>query len=460
MTRKREAVLFFMPTYRGFHTAAWRREGGTERAVEMDFDIIRRQIQLAERGKFHAAFFADGLVVGMGPADVSVEALSRTAAGSKWEPMTLLSALAACTSRIGLLGTVSTTYSQPYNVARLLASLDHISGGRAGWNVVTSAHPKVGLNFGDEALMPHDERYARGEEFFDVVAGLWDSWEDDAFIRDKASGRYFDPEKLHALNHRGKYLSVAGPLNIARPIQGHPVIAQAGSSRPGRAFASRHADVIYTMQAEIKHAQEFYSDIKTQASDAGRDPDHVKILPAVIFSVGHSMAHAEDKLAELDALVDPVVGMELLSAVLKVDMSAYPIDGPVPDVPEDQSGSRTTQKYFLDIAKRDNLTIRQLMQVMARSSAIPGTAQSIADRIEEWMEAEAADGLNVQFANDEDSLGIFVEEVIPELQRRGLFHTEYRGRTLRENLRVPRPQNRFAAKPSGSAPRPSLAAAE
>ena len=459
MTKKKEAILFFMSTYRGFHTAAWRQEGEADRTADMDFDMVRRQIQLAEQGKFHAAFFADGLAVGMGPAEVSAEALSRTASGSKWEPMTLLSALAACTKQIGLLGTVSTSYSQPYNVARMLASLDHISGGRAGWNVVTSAHPKVGLNFGDEALMPHDERYARGEEFFDVVASLWDSWEDDAFIRDKSSGRYFDPNKLHAINHRGKYLSVAGPLNIARPVQGHPVIAQAGSSTPGRAFASRHADVIYTMQAEIKHAQEFYADIKGQASDAGRDPDHVKILPAVIFSVGHSMAHAEDKLAQLDALVDPVVGMELLSAVLKMDMSAYPIDGPMPDVPEDQSGSRTTQKYFIDIAKRDNLTIRQLIQVMARVSSIPGTAMSIADRIEEWMEAGAADGLNVQFANDEDSLGIFVEEVIPELQRRGLFQTEYRGTTLRESLGIPRPNNRFAEASTDHARRPSIAKA-
>ncbi|WP_242128221.1 LLM class flavin-dependent oxidoreductase [Sphingobium sp. Sx8-8] len=450
MRAKREAVLFFMPTYRGFHTAAWRAEKDIEHSVEMDFSIVRRQIQLAERGKFHAAFFADGLVVGMGPADVSLDALSRTTAGSKWEPLTLLSALAACTKQIGLLGTVSTSYSQPYNIARMFASLDHISGGRAGWNVVTSAHPKVGLNFGDEALMPHDERYALGEEYFDVVAGLWDSWEDDAFLRDKASGRYFDPAKLHALNHRGKYLSVAGPLNIARPLQGHPVIAQAGSSAPGRAFAARHADVIYTMQAEIAQAKAFYSDVKNQADAAGRNPDHVKILPAVIFSVGHSMAHAEDKLARLDALVDPVVGMELLGAVLKMDLTPFPLDGPLPEVPVDQSGSRTTQQYFVDIARRDKLTIRQLIQVMARVSSIAGDATSIADRIEEWMEAGAADGLNIQFANDEDSLPIFVEEVIPELQRRGLFHRDYRGKTLRENLGLPRPANRFVPDPDAA----------
>jgi len=447
-----------MPTYLGFHPMAWRQEDAPQRQGELDFDHVLRQIRTAERGKFHGAFFADGIAIGMGPADVSIEALSRTPrGGTRWEPMTLLSALAASTKQIGLLGTISTTYSQPYNVARMLASLDHISGGRAGWNVVTSAHPKAGLNFGDEALMDHSERYARSQEYFDIVAGLWDSWEDDAFLRDKASGRYFDPEKLHALDYYGEYLSCAGPLNIARPPQGHPVIAQAGSSTPGRAFAARNADVIYTMQAAIQSAKEFYDDIKGQAADQGRNPDHIKILPAVILSVGHSMAHAEDKLAALDALVDPVLGMDLLNNLIKADLSAYPLDGPVPEVAEDQSGSRTTQKYFLDIAKRDNLTIRQLMQVVVRASCIPGTATSIADRIEEWIECGAADGLNIQFANDEDSIGIFVDEVIPELQRRGLFRSEYQGKTLRENLGLPRPTNRFSGNEAAASLHPIAA---
>jgi FMN-dependent oxidoreductase (nitrilotriacetate monooxygenase family) len=286
------------------------------------------------------------------------------------------------------------------------------------------------------------DRYERAEEFFDVVTGLWDSWEDDAFVRDKASGLYFHPEKVHALNHRGKHLSVAGPLNIARPPQGHPVIAQAGSSTSGRAFAARIADLIFTMQTELKSAKQFYDDLKSQAVSLGRDPNQIKILPVIIFSVGHSMAHAEDKLARFDALVDPVFGMELLNAVVKADLSGYPLDGPVPDVPAHYD-SKMSQNYFLGIAKRDNLTIRQLMQVVARISAVPGTATSIADRFEEWMEAGAADGFNIQFANSADSLEIFVDEVIPELQRRGLFQTEYRGKTFRQNLGLPRPQNRF-----------------
>jgi len=457
MSKKKEIILLWMPTYHGFHPMAWRQEEELS-DKEMDFDQVRRLMQTAERGKLHGAFFADGVAIGIAAADVSIEALSRTAKGSHWEPVTLLSALAACTKHIGLLGTISTTFSEPYNVARMLASLDHISGGRAGWNVVTSAHPKAGRNFGSENLMGHAERYARSQEFYEIVAALWDSWEDDAFIRDKASGRYFDPEKLHALNYKGEYLSCAGPLNIARPPQGHPIIAQAGSSTPGRAFASRNADMIYTMHAEIKHAKEFYDDIKDQAAESGRDPDHVKIMPAMVLSVGRSMAHAEEKLAQFDKLVDPVFGMDLLKEAIKVDLSGYPLDGPVPEVPEDKSGSRTTQKYFLDIAKRDNLTIRQFMQVVARLSAVPGSAKDIADRIEEWMDAGAADGFNFTFANDTDCLEIFVDEVVPELQRRGLFHTEYRGKTLRENLGLPHPVNRFAEGQASESNKKSLAA--
>jgi len=459
MTRKKEAILLWMPAYLGFHSMAWRQERAC-RTNEMDFDILRRQIQIAERGKFHGAFFADTVAVGVHSADVSMDALSRTAKASAWEPVTLLSALAACTSRIGLLGTVTTSYAEPYNVARMFASLDHISGGRAGWNVVTTSHPKSATNFGLEAHYSHADRYERCEEFFNVVAGLWDSWEDDAFIRDKASGRYFDPAKLHALNHRGRYQAVAGPLNIARPPQGHPVIAQAGSSVPGRAFAARHADLIYTMQAEIKHAKQFYDDVKGQAAENGRDPDHVKILPAIGLMVGRSRAHAEEKMASLDELVDPVFGLEVLASYVRADLSGYPLDGPVPEIPVDESGSVTSQKYWLDLAKRDNLTIRQLMQVVTRLGTAPGSPVDIADMIEEWMEAGACDGFNITLASDEDSLELFVDEVIPELQRRGLFQTEYRGRTLRENLGLPRPENRFATGRSSPSPLSEMAPAQ
>jgi N-acetyl-S-(2-succino)cysteine monooxygenase len=443
MTLKKDTILFWMPEWGGFHPMAWREEG-TPRDSEMDFKVMRRMVQTAERGKLHGCFIADGLAVGFGPSPVTTATLSRTAKGTRWEPLTLLSAMAACTKHIGVLGTVSTTFSEPYNIARMFASLDYLSGGRAGWNVVTSGHPKAPLNFGIEQLMGHDERYERSQEFFDIVAGLWDSWEDDAFVRDKASGLYFHPEKLHALNYRGKHLSAAGPLNIARPVQGHPVIAQAGSSKPGRAFAARIADVIYTMHAERKQCKEFYDEVKEQVAENGRKPEHCKVLQAMILLVGRSQAHAEEKLARLDALVDPIVGMESLTGLIKADLSGYPLDGPVPEIPEDQSGSKTGQKYFLDMARRDNLTIRQLMQVTSRNGLVAGTPITIADTIQEWMEAGAADGFCFTFGDESESLEIFVDEVVPELQRRGLFQTEYRGTTLRENLGLPRPPNRFA----------------
>jgi N-acetyl-S-(2-succino)cysteine monooxygenase len=442
MTQKKDTILFWLPEWGGFHTAGWREQGSPH--DPLDFSLVRRMVQTAERGKFHGCFIADTPAVGLLAANVSTAALSRTSKGTRWEPLTLLSALSGCTENIGLLGTVSTTYFEPYNVARMLASLDYVSGGRAGWNVVTTAHPKASLNFGIDKQMAHDERYERSQEFFDIVAGLWDSWEDDAFVRDKASGLYFEPEKLHALNYRGKHLSAAGPLNIARPVQGHPVIAQAGSSKVGRGFAARNADVIYTVHAERKQCKEFYDEVKEQVAANGRDPEHCKILPAMILVVGRSQAHADEKLARLDALVDPLVGIEGLTGVVKADLSGYPLDGPVPEVAEDQTGSKTVQKFFLDLAKRDKLTVRQLMQVVARLGTVAGTATSIADTIQEWMEAGAADGFNITFADANESLDVFVDEVIPELQRRGLFHTEYRGTTLRENLGLPRPPNRFA----------------
>jgi FMN-dependent oxidoreductase (nitrilotriacetate monooxygenase family) len=295
--------------------------------------------------------------------------------------------------------------------------------------------------------MEHTVRYARGQEFVDAVIGLWDSWEDDAVACDKASGVFFDPEKLHPVDYRGEHLSAAGPLNMSRPPQGHPVIAQAGSSEVGRAFAARNADVIYTLQADLEKGKEFYAEVKEQVAENGRDPEHVKILPALICVVGRSQADADEKLAALDSLVDPAVGLDNLSKMLEHDLSEVPIDSPMPEIPDAQVGSKTRQRYFLDLAKRDNLTVRELMQIAARRGAVAGSANSIADRIQEWVQAGAADGMNITFADATDSLDVFVDEVIPELQRRGIFHREYRGSTLREDLGIPRPVNRFATMP-------------
>jgi FMN-dependent oxidoreductase (nitrilotriacetate monooxygenase family) len=447
MAKRKEAVLFWMPMWGGFHEAAWRAEEAPPDPT-MNFAEMRRMLKIAERGKFHGCFLADSLSVGAEGADVALDLLSRTAKGARWEPITLLAALSACTEHIGLLATSSTTYNEPYHVARMFASLDHLSGGRAGWNVVTSGSNGESFNFGRERHMDHTLRYERGQEFVDAVTGLWDSWEDDAFVGGKASGVYFDPEKLHALNYVGEHLSVAGPLNMPRSPQGHPVLAQAGSSDVGRAFAARNADVMYTLQADLERGKEFYAEVKEQVAENGRDPQHVKILPAFVCVVGRTQADADEKLAALDSLVDPKVGMDNLTKMLEHDLSGADLDGPVPEIPEAQVGSKTRQRYFLDLAKRDSLTVRQLMQVAARRGAVAGSATGIADRIQEWIDADAADGMNVTFADATDSLDVFVAEVIPELQRRGIFHSDYRGGTLRENLGIPRPLNRFTATPS------------
>ena len=444
MSQKKEIVLFWMPVWGGFHPTAW-REQGTPTDLTMDLGVIRRMVQTAERGKFHACFLADALSIGFQGARVDTSVLSRTTHGTRHEPITLLSALSACTERIGLLATASTTYNEPFHMARMFASLDHLSGGRAGWNVVTSGAGPESLNFGREEHMDHTERYERAQEFLDIAIGLWDGWEDDAFLYSKKSGRYFDPDKLHPLDYQGRFLSVAGPLNISRPPQGHPIIAQAGSSGEGRAFAARNADVIYTLQADTEKGRAFYDEVKEQVAANGRDPHHVKILPALKILVGRSQMDADEKLARLDALVEPEVGMGSLTGVIEADLSGVPLDGPVPDIPETKLGNKTRQKYYLDLARRDNLTVRELMQVAARHDTFAGAPADIADMIQEWIEAGSADGMNLTFADATDSLDVFVDKVVPKLQGRGVFHTEYRGATLRDDLGLPRPVSRFAA---------------
>ncbi|MBS1888543.1 MAG: LLM class flavin-dependent oxidoreductase [Actinobacteria bacterium] len=445
MADKREAVLFFFPEWGGMHMTAW-RDPEAPADPTMDFATIRQMVQTAERGKFHGFFLADTLAIrhSLGRAE-----LSRTAKGVRFEPMTLMSALSTQTERIGLILTESTTYNEPFHVARQFASLDHLSDGRAGWNVVTSGTPAESLNFGREEHMDHDLRYRRGEEFFEIVTGLWDSWDDDAFLRDKESGVYFHPEAVHQLDHRGEFLSVAGPLNVARPIQGRPLIAQAGSSPVGRAFAARIADAIYTLAADFDKGREFYEEIKGLASDAGRDPAAVKVMPAMIAVVGRTQAEAEERMERLDSLVVPEVGMAQLESILEFDFSGHDLDGPVPEVPETKLGSRGRQQFFLEKARRENLSIRGLMQFAARTGAVAFGPEELADHIEQWVRGEAADGFNVTFGDAAGSLENFVDLVVPELQRRGVFHRDYSGATLRESVGVPRPPSRYAPAVAG-----------
>jgi FMN-dependent oxidoreductase (nitrilotriacetate monooxygenase family) len=376
--------------------------------------------------------------------NMPVASLKRSHTVTSFEPMTLLPALAAVTERLGLIATASTTFDAPYHVARRFASLDHIRGGRAGWNLVTTSNPDAALNFGLEEHVEHDERYRRAREFFDVVTGLWDSWADDALIRDVESGIFFDPDKLHVLDHKGKYYSVRGPLNIARPVQGWPVIVQAGSSEAGRQIAAESAEAVFTAQTTLAEGQRFYADVKGRMEKLGRSRDHMKILPAAFVVVGDTLDEALEKRARLDTFVHYDSGIASLSIALGHDVSGFDPDGPLPEIPE-SNASRTSRQRVVEWAERDNLTIRQLAQRIGGYSGLEmvGTPAMIADQMEAWLVGEGSDGFNVMFSHLPGGLDDFVDKVIPELQRRGIFRREYEGATLRENLGLPRPENRF-----------------
>lgn len=422
------------------HTAAWRYPGAYPDA-NFNFAHLKRFAQTLERGKFDAFFMADHQAL----LNMPIQALKRSGTVTSFEPLTLLPALAVVTERLGLIATASTTYNEPYHVARRFASLDHLSGGRAGWNLVTSGNPHEAMNFGREEHVEHDARYRRAREFFDVVTGLWDSWADDAFIRDVESGVYFDPEKLHTLDHKGEHFKVKGPLNIARPIQGWPVIVQAGASEAGRQIAAETAEAVFTGQTSIVEARKFYADVKGRMEKVGRSPDHMKILPGVFTVVGDTVEAAQAKKRKLDSLVHPDSGIASLSVALGTDVSGFDLDGKLPEIPE-SNASQSGRQRLVDMAARDNLTVRQLAQIVGGSYGaleLIGTPATIADQMEEWFSTLACDGFNVMFPYVPEGLDDFVDRVIPELQRRGLFRKEYEGRTLRENLGLPRPKNRF-----------------
>ncbi|NVZ66366.1 LLM class flavin-dependent oxidoreductase [Pseudomonas gingeri] len=423
----------------GHHVAAWRHPLAQADA-SLDFDHFKAIAQTAERGRFDALFVADVVALWGHHHD----ALSRTARAEHFEPLTLMSALAAVTTHIGLIATATTSYNEPYHIARKFASLDHLSGGRAAWNLVTSVVSDEAWNFGRENHIDHGDRYQRAEEFHDVVKGLWDSWDDDAFVRDKRSGQYFDPDKLHTLNHRGEHFRVRGPLNVARPPQGHPVLVQAGASEAGKTLAARVAELIFASHHDLSAAQAFYQDIKARAADFGRDPDHIKILPGVTPFIGETREQAQALFEEFQALIDPVLGLRLLADTLgdDIDLSGHDLDGPLPDTPVGQRGSRRDK--VLELARRENLSIRQLYLHLAGGNPVIGTPADIADSFEAWFQARACDGFNVFFPYYPGAIEVFVDQVIPLLQERGLFRREYAGRTLRENLGLPRPANRFS----------------
>jgi FMN-dependent oxidoreductase (nitrilotriacetate monooxygenase family) len=420
MARQLSIAAFMMR--HGHHVAAWRHP---QTDLESNpFKVFQQQVRNAERACLDAVFFADSLALTGG-----VPAL---------EPLTLLSALAASTERIGLIGTATTTYNEPYTVARQFASLDQISAGRAGWNLVTSDNAAEAANFGRDQHVAHAARYERAREFHQVVTGLWDSWDADAFINDKDGARLFDPSKLHKLNHRGVHFGVAGPLNVARSPQGRPVVVQAGGSDAGRDLAAATAEVVFTAQPALARAQDFYRDIKRRVVAQGRAPESLKIMPGLFAVVGRTQPEADGKFAQLQSLIEPKAGLALLGRMIgNFDLSAYPLDGPLPELPQTQDGQRSRQQLLTDLAQGENLTIRRLYERIAGGRGhftVVGTAEAVADQMQVWFEQEAADGFNFMAPSLPGGLDDFLTLVVPELQRRGLFRTAYQGGTLREHL--------------------------
>lgn len=425
----------------GHHEAAWRHPN-TDPMNMMDIGYYQKLSQQAEAAKFDSIFIADGLAINSnikyGPFN------------NFFEPFTLLASIAAATKYIGVIGTASTTYSEPYNIARLFASLDHASRGRAGWNIVTTGNEHSAYNFARDVHLEHSQRYERAHEFLEVTTGLWDSWEDDALIADRAAGRFVDESKIHRLDHVGKHFKVRGPIDIPRPPQGYPVLVQAGSSKDGREFAGRFAEAIYTAQNNLKDAQEFYSDVKSRLLKYGRTPDQLCILPGLAPIIGQTEAEAKEKQQELNEYLVPEYGLHQLSQSMNLDLFTYPLDGPLPELPpvEQINGGKSRFQVYVDIAKRENLTIRQLTQWIAFGrghDTFAGTVEGIADHMEEWFTQGGCDGFNLLAPHLPADLTNFTEHILPELRRRGLFRTEYSGTTLRDHLGLKRPENRYAA---------------
>ncbi len=436
--RQMKLGAFLMAT--GHHVAAWRHPDVPADAG-LDFKHYRHLAHVAEAAKFDALFVADSVAAATG--DIA----SRMARSDHFEPLTLLSALSAVTDHIGLIATATTTYNEPYHVARKFASLDHLSGGRAGWNLVTSDAAAEAQNFGRSEHVGHAERYSRAREFHQVVTGLWNSWADDAFTRDKASGQYYAPAKMQVLNHQGEHFRVKGPLNVARSPQGQPVVVQAGSSEVGRDLAAQTAEVVFTAQTSLASAQAFYADIKRRLEAYGRSADSLKIMPGLLIVVAETEALAQEKFESFQDLVKPEVGIALLGRMLgNFDLSGYPQDGPLPVLPLTDSGQRSRQKLLTELAEREHLNLAQLGRRIAGGRghySLIGTPDQVADELQLWFEQGAADGFNVLVPHLPGGLEDVARLLVPELQRRGLFRTEYEGTTLRENLGLQRPADGF-----------------
>ncbi|GIF25366.1 FMN-dependent oxidoreductase (nitrilotriacetate monooxygenase family) [Actinoplanes tereljensis] len=419
----------------GHHEAAWRLPE-SDPFAHVDVRHYIELAQIAERGKLDSLFLADSPVLW--------NSVGRRPAGGL-EPTVLLAALATATSRIGLIATASTTYNEPYNIARRFASIDHISGGRAGWNVVTTAQLDAARNFNLASLPSHRDRYERAAEFIDVTRKLWDSWEDDAPVGDKEAGVWGDDAKLHPPGHSGRFFQVAGALDVPRSPQGHPLLVQAGSSADGKELAARHADAVFTAQQTLAEAQEFYADLKRRALTEGRDPEAIKILPGIVPAIGATEKEAKDLEEELDRLIKPEYALKQLADTLHLSPADLHLDRPLPaDLPPEAEieGAKSRYTLIVDLARRENLTVRQLIGRLGGGRGhrtFAGTPEQVADAIQHWFENGAADGFNIMAPVLPSGLERFVDQVVPILQQRGLFRTGYTGSTLREHYGLARP---------------------
>lgn len=421
----------------GQHVASW-RDPSSQSHLTFDLDYLTEIAQTAELGKFDTIFFAD--VFGTPLAE-------NTASGLKLDPLILISALAAVTKNIGITATVTTTYNEPFQVARKFSAVDHLSKGRAAWNVVTSSNDNESLLFGKEKHLRHADRYERADEFVDVVKKLWFSVEDEAIVNDKEHGKYLDLEKVHPVNHQGKWFKVQGTLDAPTTPQGHPVIVQAGSSEAGKELAAKTAEVIFTAWQTLEEAQAFYRDVKGRLAKYGRQPEDLKIMPGVFITVAETEEEAIAKRAKLNSYISPEIGLAYLSGFTGLDLTGYDVDGPIPQLAEidDPTNPGIRRNLILDLIERKNLTtLRQVYEQIAGARGhreIVGTPIQIADQLEEWFLNEGADGFNIQPPTFPEGLHDIVNLVLPELQRRGLFRTEYEGTTLRENLGLALPIN-------------------
>ncbi|MDK4715092.1 LLM class flavin-dependent oxidoreductase [Rhizobium sp. CNPSo 4039] len=438
MSRKRELHLNINILHSGFSPAAWRMQGSDPRA-SFDINHYINVARIAERGTFDAIFLADQAAIS---DRVDFRPLTSL------EPTIVLASVAAHTEHIGLIATASTTYNEPYNIARRFATLDHASGGRVGWNVVTSADLSQSRNFGLEKPVAHQSRYERAEEFTSVVKALWDSWEEDAFIGDVESGRFVDTSKVHAIAHRGKHFSVHGPHNVPRPPQGHPVIVQAGGSDDGRELAARHAEAVFSASQSLEESLDYARDLRTRAARYGRRPDSLLVLAGLATIIGSTEAEARRRQEELRELIPLEYSLARLSGVLQVDPGRLKLDEPLPDdIPLPADGGHTFFRATLALARREKLTVRGLIRALNGGTGhrtIVGTPDAIADDIEKWFEAGAADGFNLMPDVLPHGLEVFVDEVVPILRHRGLFRKAYTGHTLRSHLGLSRPANPYA----------------